>query len=139
MEDTNENRVAHLQMIQEVINRLANNSSLIKGWSVTVVAALFTVGVFGERSEILLAAFATTGFFWVLDAYYLRQERLFRNLYSSVHTAKPSTLAQPFGMDTNSLKSNSNHYIKVLLRPPLSIFYAAILLAAGVVAILISL
>ena len=35
--------IAHLQMIQAVITRMASNSFLIKGWSVTLVAALFAL------------------------------------------------------------------------------------------------
>ena len=38
-----ETRVAHLQMIQAVITRMAGNSFLIKGWSVMLVAALFAL------------------------------------------------------------------------------------------------
>ena len=33
-----ENKRAHLEMIQAVITRMAGNSFLIKGWSVTLVA-----------------------------------------------------------------------------------------------------
>ena len=32
----------HLKMIQGIINRLSQNSFLLKGWSVILVSALFT-------------------------------------------------------------------------------------------------
>jgi len=35
-----EQKLAHPQMIHGVINRMAGNSFLLKGWSVTLVAAL---------------------------------------------------------------------------------------------------
>ena len=38
-----ESKIAYLQMIQAVIARMAGNSFLIKGWSVTLVAALFAL------------------------------------------------------------------------------------------------
>ena len=50
MQDTNENRVAYLTMIQNVISRMASNSSLVKGWSVTVVSALIAVSIVNERT-----------------------------------------------------------------------------------------
>ncbi len=36
---------AHLEMIQGVVNRMANNSFLLKGWSVALVSAMFALGV----------------------------------------------------------------------------------------------
>jgi hypothetical protein len=36
-------QIAHLQMIQAVITRMGSNSFLLKGWSVTLVAALFAL------------------------------------------------------------------------------------------------
>ena len=38
-----EDKIAHLQMIQNVITRMASNLFLIKRWSVTLVAALFAL------------------------------------------------------------------------------------------------
>ena len=35
-----ENKLKHLEMIQNVINRLANSSFLLKGWTVVLVAAV---------------------------------------------------------------------------------------------------
>jgi hypothetical protein len=32
-------KIKHLEMIQAVISRLANNSFLLKGWSITLVSA----------------------------------------------------------------------------------------------------
>ena len=39
-----ENKRAHLEMIQGVVNRMANNSFLLKGWSVALVSAMFALG-----------------------------------------------------------------------------------------------
>ena len=36
-------KIAHLQMILGVVNRMAGNSFMVKGWSVTLVAALFAL------------------------------------------------------------------------------------------------
>jgi hypothetical protein len=72
----------HLQMIQAVITRMANNSFLLKGWAVTLVAGLFALGAAGQDARLGFTALVPTFAFWCLDAYYLQQERLFRRVYN---------------------------------------------------------
>jgi hypothetical protein len=79
-------RLKHLDDIGAVIGRLSHQSFIIRGWSVTLVSVvLVIIGAQEHRSDapILLALFPTF-IFWGLDAYYLRQERLFRRLYATV-------------------------------------------------------
>ena len=79
-----ENKVAHLEMIQRVITRMASNSFLIKRWSVTLVAALFALTAVNMNVLFTCLAFFPIFMFWALDAYFLRQDRLFRKLYDHV-------------------------------------------------------
>ena len=73
-----ENKLKHLEFIQAVINRMANTSFLLKGWSITIIAGLFAFSA-KENERILLAmALILTGVFWFLDTFFLWQERLFR-------------------------------------------------------------
>jgi hypothetical protein len=74
----------HLEFIQSTITRMANNSFLIKGWTITLAAAMFALA--GKDSDIspALVALLPSLAFWGLDAYYLRQERLFRKLYEDI-------------------------------------------------------
>ena len=44
-----EKKLKHLELTQGVLNRLANNSALLKGWSVTLVAALLALSVATEQ------------------------------------------------------------------------------------------
>jgi hypothetical protein len=75
---------AHLQMIQAIIARLGSQSTTVKGWCVTVTAALLGFGT--SRSSSLFAAVAmyVVFAFAVLDAYYLSLERAYRSLYDRV-------------------------------------------------------
>ena len=77
-------RLRHLDMIQVVVARHAQNSFAVRGWSVTVVSAVFAVAVTQDQapSATVLVALAPTLIFWGLDAYYLWNERLFRALYA---------------------------------------------------------
>ncbi|MDD9820695.1 MAG: hypothetical protein OXR07_07440 [Nitrospira sp.] len=50
--------VKHLEMIQEVINRLGHDSFLIKGWSMAILAAGILFIARGEvQSEMVVLAF----------------------------------------------------------------------------------
>lgn len=73
-------------MIQGVISRMAHCSFLIKGWSVTLVTALFALAAAGTNQKFILLAYFPAFAFWSLDAYFLRQERLFRKLFDRVRT-----------------------------------------------------
>ncbi|UKI16602.1 MAG: hypothetical protein L6V87_01515 [Ruminococcus sp.] len=79
-----EKKIKHLEMIQGVINRMASNSFILKGWTVTLVAGLLALA--GSKSEASLFRIACVPImiFWGLDSYYLLQERLYRSLYVKV-------------------------------------------------------
>ena len=93
-----EQTIKHLTLIQAVITRLAQNSFAYKGWAITLVAAIFALAAKEVNPYYLLIALLPTITFWGLDAYYLRQERLFRKLYDSVRSS--GTAANLFSMDT---------------------------------------
>ena len=94
------NRVAHLQMLQNVISRMASNSSMFKGWAVTLVAAAFALAAKDAEQRYLLVAYVPTAMFWVVDAYYLRVERQFCDLYEAVASSKEEV---DFKMDPSEL------------------------------------
>jgi hypothetical protein len=92
--------IKHLEFIQAVITRLANNSFSFKGWAVTVVVAVLALAGQGQGADKLgpnatLVGMVPAVAFWWLDALCVRRERLFRCLYDEVRT-KAST---DFSMD----------------------------------------
>jgi hypothetical protein len=74
----------HLQLIQSVVARMAQNSFNLKGWCVTLVAALFALGAKDANLRTAAIAFMPVVIFWFLDGYYLWKERQFRELYTKV-------------------------------------------------------
>ncbi len=68
-------------MIQSVITRMANQSSTIKGWMITVVAALLSIGAASKRSAVIALALYVVAAMGLLDSYYLAIERKYRELY----------------------------------------------------------
>ena len=81
-------RVKHLEFLQNVIGRMGNRSFLVKGWLVTMTTALLAVSV--ERGSWPVAASAMVPLvpFWCVDGFFLRQERMYRELYDVVRRAE---------------------------------------------------
>jgi len=77
-------KLKHLEMIQGVINRMAHCSFLLKGWSVILVSGLFALAAKEANPLFVYLAYLPIIAFWVLDGYYLFQERLYRKLYGHV-------------------------------------------------------
>lgn len=113
-----EKKVAHLGFVQSIITRLAGNSALLKGWAVTLVAATFALAAKDTDVRFILIAYVPTIAFWLLDAFYLRQERLFRDLYSAV-AGKPEDKID-FSMDTSSFNQS---FLSAALAYVNSVFY----------------
>jgi hypothetical protein len=76
----NEDERQYLQMMQDNIARMANNSANCKNWMVMIVAAIFAVSCgLTEMNWWLLLTLLPIVLFWRLDAFYLRLERGMRN------------------------------------------------------------
>jgi len=107
-------QVKHLEMLQAVITRMAQNSFALKGWSVTIVAGILALGVAAGNARIVWLALVPALAFWGLDGYYLRQERLFRKLYDRVRKqAGPDADAGPFSMNTKACEPDVAKWLRV--------------------------
>lgn len=121
-----ESKIAHLGFIQGVINRMGNNSFILKGWSVTIVAALFALSQGGDQEFVLLAYFPAI-MFWLLDTFFLHQEKLFIELYNQVATDKINS--NSFSLETSQVKNNIPMFWKIFFSKTLVIFHGLIILA----------
>ncbi|WP_324682641.1 hypothetical protein [Bibersteinia trehalosi] len=117
----NSNKIAHLEMIQGVINRMGSYSFMIKGWAVTLVSALFALSV--DNYKFVFISLVPILLFWWLDTFFLRQERLFRKLYDDVILKNNSEIT--FSMDTRSYYVDSS--IKIAFSKTLMLFYGLLL------------
>lgn len=141
--DFDEGRTKHLELVQAVIARLAGNGFLMKGWAVTVAGVFFGFAVNVERWQLAVASALPTVMFWGLDAYFLRAERLFRELYRRVAIGDPGVAPFFMGATGRSFRQcadadTANYWRTFLRRPVLVVFYVGLLLAAGAVAVVIA-
>ena len=91
-------RIKHLEMIQAVIARLANEAALIRGWALTVSAAFFGFAAKPLSWRVAAVGLLPVVAFWGLNAYYLREERKYRELFNRVRKGELDT--DPFCMTT---------------------------------------
>lgn len=112
-------QVKHLELIQSVVSRMAGNSFLLKGWSVTLGVALLGLGAKDENPKFALLAVFPPMIFWAADAYYVRQERLFRKLYDRIRKLCDTQWAEAgkFDMSTKQDETNVPSWKKTAIEP----------------------
>lgn len=111
----------HLEFIQNIINRMNTNSFQIKGWMITIVAALLALYASSNNYVYVFVAIAPTLIFWFIDSYYLQQERKFRGLYEDVIDSEKNIPA--FSMDISDYKLGRYKYCCSLFSPTTAMLY----------------
>lgn len=122
--DGTEKVVKHLEMTQAVINRLGSNSFLLKGWSMTIiVTAMVLIARHDiQHPRLILSLIIPILGFWMLDGYFLWQERLFRKIYDEVRCQSDTD----FKMDVMKHKNKPKcSWVSATFSVTLAIFYLA--------------
>jgi len=133
-----ENKRKHLEFIQGVINRMAGNLFFLRGWTITLIAALLALFVKGTNSNyIIYFLLVLVLVFWILDGYFLSQERLFRALYN--HVRKLDEKEIDFSMNTSEYKKDKkNTWVCAMFSSTLLVFYLPLVGVALLIAYLIN-
>ena len=95
----------YLDHIQAVITRHNSNSFMIKGWAITICTAIYTLA--GTWKEPILAAisFFPIIIFWLLDSFYLANERCFVSLYNAAINNYKITVKNKELIEKNQVKT----------------------------------
>lgn len=123
-----QSKLEHLKMLQPVITRMASNSFMVKGWCVTLVSALLALSAKDARFMVFVAYLPVLMFWW-LDAFFLHQERLFRELYDHVRTSNQEE--SDFSMRTLGKDSQVVSQRKVAWSKTLRWFYGWLFVAVS--------
>ncbi len=137
MTELNQAKIAHLEMVQNVITRMASNSFALKVLTGTLTAGVlaFTGAVTDPSPKILLAALVPIVTLWGLDAQYLRLERLFRRLYDAI---RRSEVEEPFSMNIAPYTPAEQHVIRIAFSWSVVAFYPPIVFVLLVLWVLLS-
>jgi len=112
--------IKELEIIQGIINRMAHNSFLIKGWTITLVVVLLLL------KENKYYTFIPILVFWFLDAYFLRLERLYRRLYNWVKDNRLKTEDFLFDLNYKRFEKEEQSMLRIMFSITLILFYGSI-------------
>lgn len=120
-------KIKHLEFIQSIISRMANNSFIIKGWSITVLTAIFLLANIGTNINFVFVALIPTIFFFFLDAYFLQLERKYRKLYNLVLI--DASIESMSLKILPSSKEDKTTFVQSLFSKTIVIFYLGLIVA----------
>ncbi len=129
-----ENKIKHLEFIQNIITRMNSNSFMLKAWTITLVSALFALAANDSNMDYVLVSYIAIPVFWILDGFYISQERQYRGLYADV--AKKNEI--DFSLDASDYNNGNNNWISGIFSKTLIPFYGISIIATLIVMFLIN-
>ncbi len=133
--DLKEYMLKEVDLIQNIIKRMASNSFLIKGWTITLVIATLLLK---DDNRKILVAYIPLISFWYLDSYFLRQERLYRKLYNWVIKYRLETKECLLDMNAYRFSSEVSSEFRIMFSKTLLCFYGSIFVILTVLVIYLS-
>ena len=132
-------KIEHLKMIQDVIRRMAYNSFLIKGWTVALLTGVF---IFSGNTDIkdiylVLVAVGIVVIFWLLDGYFLAQERIFRHLYNGIRQLEEKQVDFAMNVKKYEKRSFKKEWLGSTFSLTLNLFYGILFIILLVILYLI--
>lgn len=109
-----------LDLIQDVVKRMASNSFQVKGWMIGILSAIIVF----EKNHLFLSGdgdkwtavwlnfllFIPVVCFWYLDAFFLKTERMYREIYKWIVEHRKHTEEYLYDLNTLSREYNGKKY-----------------------------
>lgn len=121
----------HLEFIQAIVSRMGSNLFMLKGWTVTLIVALFTF-LSKENNNFVIISFSIILIFWILSGFFLSKERCFKKLYNQVRKKDEKKIN--FSMNCKRFEKGKNTWFKSTFSVTLVIFYGTLLLITIILA-----
>jgi hypothetical protein len=115
-----------IKIVQDIIRRIASNSFVMKGWAITLVTATLVIKISVEQKYAIFIALIPLISFWYLDAFFLRQERLFRKLYEWIITNRltdKTSQRKYFDMSTKQFIKEIESTFRIMFSKTILWFY----------------
>ncbi len=116
-----------IDLIQGVINRMASNSFVLKGWLISLIAVVLALSKDSLFSCNTIFVCSILCFpilvFWYLDAFYLHKEKCFRALYEWVIKNRMSTNENIYSLDYRPYQKQVNSQFRIMFSKTLLPFY----------------
>ncbi|MGV2872460.1 hypothetical protein [Colwellia sp. E150_009] len=122
---------SHLTILQNVIQRMASNSTACKTWCITLVSAVLVIVADKGKPEYAYISFLPIIVFTFLDAYYLALEKSFRTRYDDfVNKLHEKNITKSDLYFISPLGKLKKHMIGALMSPSIWGFYVSLLVLA---------
>ena len=124
-----ENEILHkeIDLIQSVISRMANNSFLLKGWLISLVAVILALSkdtlLTNDATYLSFILCLPILVFWYLDAFFLHKERCYRKLYDWVITNRKDTDEHLYSLNYSRFENEVDSIFKIMFSATLFPFY----------------
>ena len=105
---------------------MAGNLFFLKGWAITIIAGLSGLSAKDTDINMILIALFLAIIFWVLDGYFLSQERKYRDLYDGVRKLDEKDI--DFSMDTRPYDGGYNSWMCSIFSKTLMWFYFSLII-----------
>ena len=123
MENMQEILHKEIDLIQDCIKRMANNSFLLKGWTVSLVVIVLAIGKDHEFKKVFPILMLLIACFWYLDAFFLRTEKMYRKMYEWVIKNRKNTEEYLYHLDPHRFSNDVAGEIKIMFSKTLCVFY----------------
>lgn len=114
-------KLKHLEFIHNVITRMNSNSFLIKGWTITLVSALFVLAAKDANIKYVLISYVIIPVFWFLDGFFISTERQYKKLFDL--TRKKNENDIDFDMDASYFNKDRQTWVSGVFSKTLIPFY----------------
>lgn len=99
-----------IDLIQSVISRMANNSFLLKGWLISLIAVILALTkdslLTNDIKYLSLILILPVIVFWYLDAFFLHKEKCYRKLYEWVIKNRSTSEDFLYSLDYSRFKKD---------------------------------
>jgi hypothetical protein len=116
-----------IDLIQGIINRMSQNSFLLKGWSITIIVAVLALTkdtiITKDITYFSLILLIPLLVFWFLDAFFLHKERCYIKLYDWVIENRLKTEDFQYNLNYKRFEKEIGSVGKIMLSSTLIIFY----------------
>ncbi len=126
--------IEEVKNIQDIIKRMASNSFSVKTWTITLVVA--TLIFKSKEGTSIFIAFVPLFCFWYLDAYYLRQERLFRKVYEWIIKYRLENDDKVFEINPMKFNNQVQSICEIIFSVSILPFYGGIFLMLTILSII---
>jgi len=121
-----------IDLIQGLIARMANNSFLLKGWCISLIAVLLaltkdTIVAINLDYFNLILIFPVIAF-WYLDAYFLHKEKCYRKLYDWTISNRMNSDEFIYSLDYRRFENDEKSIFAIMFSKTLILLYGLILL-----------